>query len=38
MSHCVASYYGRDVEIYSLRDKKNLPHCTLEKDNQIKGE
>jgi len=38
MIHCVASYYGRNVEIYSLRDKKNLPHCTLEKDNQIKGE
>ncbi len=37
MSHCVASYYGRDVEIYSLRDKDNMPHCTIEKDQQIKG-
>lgn len=30
MWHCVWSYYWRDVEIYSLRDKKNLPHCTIE--------
>lgn len=30
MSHCVASYYGRDVFIYSLRDKNNNPHCTIE--------
>ena len=37
MSHCVGSYYGRDVEIYSLRDKDNIPHCTMEKDQQIKG-
>ena len=37
MRHCVASYYGRDVDIYSLRDKNNQPHCTIEKDNQIKG-
>lgn len=37
MSHCVASYYGRDVEIYSLRDSRNNPHCTIEKDRQIKG-
>lgn len=46
MSHCVASYYGKkEVEIYSLRDNKNEPHCTIEiqknKDkkyiNQIKG-
>jgi hypothetical protein len=37
MSHCVASYYGRSVEIYSLRDSSNNPHCTIEKDRQIKG-
>ena len=37
MSHCVSSYYGRDVEIYSLRDSWNNPHCTIEKDKQIKG-
>jgi len=37
MSHCVASYYGRDSKIYSLRDKKNNPHCTIEEWHQIKG-
>ena len=37
MRHCVASFYGRDVEIYSLRDKDNMPHCTMEKNQQIKG-
>ena len=37
MSHCVASYYDRGVEIYSLRDEFNKPHCTIEKDTQIKG-
>ena len=37
MRHCVASYFGKDVEIYSLRDKDNNPHCTVEKDQQIKG-
>src|SRR3990167_2689056 len=37
MRHCVAGYFGRPVEIYSLRDNKNMPHCTMEKDNQIKG-
>ena len=37
MSHCVASYFGKAVEIYSLRDKDNMPHCTMEKDQQIKG-
>ena len=37
MRHCVASYYGRDVEVFSLRDAKNMPHCTIEKDVQIKG-
>lgn len=30
MAHCAASYYGRDVEIYSIRDEKNEPHCTIE--------
>lgn len=44
MSHCVGSYYGKDVEIYSIRDSKNNPHCTIEitrnseaKINQVKG-
>ena len=37
MSHCVADYYGKDVVIYSLRDKDNMPHCTMEKDQQVKG-
>ena len=44
MSHCVASYYDRnDSEIYSLRDKNNNPHATIEivrnrgRVEQIKG-
>ena len=37
MSHCVASYFDKDVEIFSLRDNKNKPHCTIEKNQQIKG-
>jgi hypothetical protein len=37
MSHCVASYYGKSAKIYSLRDKDNMPHCTIEEDQQIKG-
>lgn len=37
MRHCVAGYFGKDVEIYSLRDEKNQPHCTIEWGNQIKG-
>jgi uncharacterized SAM-binding protein YcdF (DUF218 family) len=37
MRHCVASYFGKDKEIYSLRDSENMPHCTVEKDQQIKG-
>jgi len=37
MRHCVASYFGKAVEVYSLRDKNNMPHCTMEKDQQIKG-
>ena len=37
MKHCVSSYYGNGKEVYSLRDKKNMPHCTIEKDQQIKG-
>ena len=36
MSHCVASYYGRDVAIYSLRDSNNNPHCTIEENKQVK--
>lgn len=31
MGHCVASYFNRkDTDIYSLRDSKEMPHCTLE--------
>lgn len=31
MRHCVGSYASKkDVEIYSLRDAKNEPHCTIE--------
>lgn len=37
MSHCVASYYGRNAKIYSLRDSKNKPHCTIEDGQQVKG-
>ena len=37
MRHCSASYYGKDVEVYSLRDENNMPHCTMEKDRQVKG-
>ena len=38
MSHCVASYYGKDDEIYSLRDSKNMPHATISRSSQqIKG-
>jgi hypothetical protein len=38
MGHCVASYYGKDDEIYSLRDKNNMPHATISKSSQqIKG-
>lgn len=44
MSHCAGSYYGNDnCSIYSLRDAKNEPHCTIEvlKDGdyvqQVKG-
>ena len=38
MGHCVSSYFGKDDEIYSLRDNKNMPHCTMSKSSQqIKG-
>lgn len=37
MRHCSASYFGKNVEVYSLRDQDNIPHCTMEKDKQIKG-
>lgn len=34
MSHCVSSYYGKSESIiYSLRDKNNNPHCTIEQTN-----
>lgn len=37
MRHCVASYFNSDTEIYSLRNKNNIPHCTMEKNHQVKG-
>ena len=45
MNHCVGSYYnqvrGGNTTIYSLRDKNNKPHCTIEisygEIEQIKG-
>lgn len=42
MSHCVGSYYGKKgVEVYSIRDEGNSPHCTIEVSgddaNQVKG-
>jgi len=38
MRHCVADYYGKDDEVYSLRDKNNTPHATMSKSSQqIKG-
>jgi hypothetical protein len=45
MRHCVGGYFGNsNVEIYSLRDALNKPHCTIELQkgengqiNQIKG-
>lgn len=42
MSHCVASYYDKsNVTVYSIRDGKNMPHCTMEitdnNVNQVKG-
>lgn len=30
MGHCVATYYRKPSAIYSLRDEKNHPHCTVE--------
>lgn len=31
MGHCVATYYNKNtIEIFSLRDEKNQPHCTFE--------
>jgi len=37
MCHCAGSYHGKGKEVYSLRDKDNMPHATMEKDQQIKG-
>lgn len=43
MSHCLGGYNpSSDLKIYSLRDSKNNPHCTIEvrgdkEINQIKG-
>ena len=36
MSHYVWSYFWWKTNIYSLRDEKNMPHCTIEEDNQVK--
>jgi len=37
MSHCVASYANKESEIFSLRDAKNNPHCTIEiKENEVR--
>jgi hypothetical protein len=38
MRHCVGSYFGKNEEIYSLRDSENIPHATLSSNSQqIKG-
>ena len=38
MRHCSASYFNKkDTEVYSLRDSENMPHCTMEKNKQVKG-
>jgi hypothetical protein len=37
MCHCAGSYHGKNTEVYSLRDKDNMPHATMEKNQQIKG-
>lgn len=36
MSHCLGGYETEWKDIYSLRDERNYPHCTIEKWNQIK--
>jgi hypothetical protein len=37
MRHCVGSYSGKDdCKIYSLRDAKNEPHCTMEVDEEVR--
>lgn len=30
MRHCIKTYWGRPNIVYSLRDKKNLPHATMD--------
>lgn len=38
MSHCVSTYFNINEDIFSLRDKNNMPHCTMSKSSQqIKG-
>jgi hypothetical protein len=37
MRHCASSYFGKGKEVYSLRDSKNMPHATMEKNQQVKG-
>ena len=43
MSHCVGSYANKkDTAVYSIRDSRNMPHCTIEvtgksQVQQIKG-
>lgn len=35
--NCVLSYFGNKHEIFSLRDKDNMPHCTIDKNQAIRG-
>src|SRR3990167_4966688 len=38
MRHCVSSYFGKDDNVYSLRDEDNMPHATMSRSSQqIKG-
>ena len=37
MGHCVGGYHGRENFIFSLRDQKNEPHCTIEFDQEEKS-
>jgi hypothetical protein len=30
MRHCCLAYFGKGKKVYSLRDKNNEPHCTME--------
>lgn len=37
MKNDYTGYADSGKEIYSLRDADNMPHCTMERDQQIKG-